>query len=126
MPSACCLSLPDDSEQTFLDEGPAFYEDGPPERRASSHATFGGGKVWQDFGAADVDRQIRLRTDWMTQATLDDFAEKFATVGQIWRWVDDRGHEYLVVFRALNPERIRGYEAYQVEMAFDVVEVVCG
>jgi len=118
------MSKPDDSEKTHLDEEPALYEDGPAERRASSHATFGGSRVWQDFGAPGVDRQIRLRTDWMTETTLEAFVAKFAVVGQIWKWMDHKGREYRVFFRALMPERIRGHEAYRVEMLLDVVEAV--
>ena len=124
MAASCYMSKPDDSEKTYLDEDPALYEDGPADRRASSHATFGGSRVWQDFGAPDVDRQIRLRTDWMTKATLEAFEAKFATAGQVWKWVDQKGHEYRAFFRALNPERIRGHEAYRVEMLLDVVEEV--
>ena len=122
--AACYMSKPDDTEKTYLDEDPVSYDDGPPERRASSHATFDGSRVWQDFGAKDVDRQIRLRTDWMTQDTLDDFASKFTSTGTLWRWVDNQEREYRVLFRSLSPDRIRGHDAYRVEMIFDVVEVV--
>ena len=124
MAASCYMSKPDDSEKTYLDEDPALYEDGPADRRASSHATFGGSRVWQDFGAPDVDRQIRMRTDWMGELTLDSFRTKFEQVGQVWKWVDHKGHEYRVFFRALTPERIRGHEAYRVEMLLDVVEAV--
>jgi hypothetical protein len=123
MASTCVLSEIDGSNFASLDEDPILYEDGPAERRVSSQAT-AGGRVWQDFGALDVDRQIRLRTDWMTQDTLDDFASKYAQAGKLWRWVDNQGHEYRVLFRSLSPERIRGHEAYRVEMVFDMVEVV--
>ena len=123
MASTCVLSEIDGSDPTYLDEDPILYDNGPAERRASAHAT-ADGRVWQDFGALEVDRQIRLRTDWMTQDTLDDFLTKFAQVGTLWRWVDNREHEYRVLFRSLNPERIRGHAAYRVEMVFDVVEVV--
>jgi len=121
--AACFLSETDGSDPSYLDEDPIQYDDGPAERRVSAHAT-ADGRVWQDFGALDVDRQIRLRTDWMAQDTLDDFASKLAQVGKLWRWVDNQEHEYRVLFRSLNPERIRGHDAYRVEMAFDVVEVV--
>lgn len=124
MAASCYMSKPDDSEKTYLDEDPALYEDGPADRRASSHATFGESRVWQDFGAPDIDRQIRLRTDWMTEATLEAFEAKFAVVGQVWKWVDHRGHEYRVFFRAMVPERIRGHEAYRVEMLLEVLEAV--
>jgi hypothetical protein len=120
----CYLSELDGSDRSYLDEDPAFYDDGPPERRVSSHATFGGSRVWQDFGAHDVDRQIRLRTDWMTQATLDAFGAKFEQTGVAWKWVDHKGHQYRVLFRQLSPERIRGHEAYRVEMLLDVVQVL--
>jgi DNA-binding IclR family transcriptional regulator len=123
MSSTCYLSELDGSQKTYLDEDPAIYQDVPPERRASSHAT-ADGRVWQDFGAPDVDRQIKLRTDWMSQATLDSFADKFAQVGHAWRWVDNRGHEYHVFFRSLTSEYIRGQGAYRVEMIFDVLQVV--
>jgi len=121
--SACFLSAIDGSDPTYLDEGPILYDDGSAERRVSAHAT-ADSRVWQDFGALDVDRQIRLRTDWMSQATLDAFEAKFAVTAQVWKWLDHKGHEYRVFFRALNPERIRGHDAYRVEMVFDVVEVV--
>ena len=123
MASTCVLSEIDGSNATYLDEDPILYDDGPAERRASAHAT-ADGRVWQDFGALDVDRQIRLRTDWMTQSTLDAFSAKFAQVGTVWRWVDGSGHEYRIFFRALNPERIRGHAAYRVEIVFDVVEAL--
>jgi len=123
MPSTCILSEIDGSEPTYLDEDPALYDDGPAERRASAYAT-ADGRVWQDFGAPDVDRQIRLRTDWMSEATLDAVKTKFAQVGTLWRWVDNQGREYRVLFRSLTPERIRAHAAYRVEMVFDVVEVV--
>jgi hypothetical protein len=123
MASTCVLSEIDGSNATYLDEDPIQYDDGPAERRASAHAT-ADGRVWQDFGALDVDRQIRLRTDWMTQSTLDSFGAKFTQAGTVWRWVDSSGHEYRVFFRALSPERIRGHAAYRVEMVFDVVEAL--
>jgi len=123
MPSACYLSSLDGSDPTYLDEDPIQYDDGPAERRVSAQATVDG-RVWQDFGVLDVDRQLRLRTDWMTQDTLDDFVSKFAEIGTLWRWVDNQGHEYRVLFRSLNPQRIRGHNACRVEMVFDVVEVV--
>jgi len=119
----CFLSEIDGSSPTYLDEDPIVYDDGPAERRASAHAT-ADGRVWQDFGVLDVDRQIRLRTDWMSETTLDGFKAKFAQVGKLWRWVDNLEHEYRVLFRALNPERIRAHDAYRVGMVFDVVEVV--
>jgi hypothetical protein len=121
--AACFLSETDGSDPSYLDEDPIQYDDGPAERRVSAHATADGG-VWQDFGALDVDRQLKLRTDWMTGDTLDDFVSKFGVTGKIWRWVDNQEHEYRVLFRSLNPERIRGHDAYRVEMVFDVVEVV--
>jgi hypothetical protein len=120
----CCLSKPDGTEKTYLDEDPVFYDDGPAERRASSHVTFGGSRVRQDFGAKDVDRQIRLRTDWMTEATLGKFKAKFDEVGKVWLWSDHKEHQYKVFFRSLGQERIRGHAAYRVEMVFDVVEVL--
>lgn len=123
MASTCVLSEIDGSDPTYLDEDPILYDDGPAERRASAHAT-ADGRVWQDFGALDVDRQIRLRTDWMSETTLDAFKAKFAQVGKLWRWVDNQGHEYRVLFRSLSPERIRGHDAHRVEIVFDVVEVV--
>ncbi len=123
MASTCVLSELDSSDPTYLDEDPITYDDGPAERRVSAQPT-AEGRVWQDFGAFDVDRQIRLRTDWMSGTTLAAFRAKFAQVGKLWRWVDNRGHEYRVLFRSLNPERIRGHDAHRVEMVFDVVEVV--
>jgi|GEM_PF-1746802 len=129
MAGTCYMCYPDreepeDPEITYLDEDPSAYNDGPPERRVSSHAAMGGERVWQDFGAPDIDRQIALKTDWMEAATLEAFRAKFAVVGQVWKWVDHNGHEYRVFFRALKPERIRGYEAYEVEMTLDIVQVV--
>ena len=123
MASTCVLSEIDGSDATYLDEDPIQYDDGPAERRASAHAT-ADGRVWQDFGALEVDRQIRLRTDWMSETTLDALKAKFGSAGTLWRWVDNQGHEYRVLFRSLNPQRIRGHDAYRVEMIFDVVEVV--
>jgi DNA-binding IclR family transcriptional regulator len=123
MASTCLLSEVDGSDPTYLDEDPIQYDDGPAERRASAYAT-ADGRVWQDFGATDVDRQIRLRTDWMTQATLDAFKAQFAQAGKLWRWVDNQEHEYRVLFRSLNPERIRAHASYRVEMVFDVVEAL--
>ena len=123
MASTCVLSEIDGSNPTYLDEDPIQYDDGPAERRVSAQAT-ADGRVWQDFGVLDVDRQIRLRTDWMTQDTLDDFASKFTSTGTLWRWVDNQEREYRVLFRSLSPDRIRGHDAYRVEMIFDVVEVV--
>jgi hypothetical protein len=121
--AACFLSETDGSDPSYLDEDPIQYDDGPAERRVSAHAT-ADGRVWQDFGALDVDRQIRLRTDWMTGDPLEGFTTKFGSAGKLWRWVDNQGHEYRVLFRSLSPERIRGHDAYRVEMVFDVVEVV--
>ena len=123
MPSTCVLSEIDDSDPTYLDEDPIVYDDGPAERRASAQAT-ADGRVWQDFGVPDVDRQIRLRTDWMSETTFDALKAKFAQAGKLWRWMDNQGHEYRVFFRSLTPERIRAHAAYRVEMVFDVVEVV--
>jgi hypothetical protein len=124
VPSACYLSKPDDSEKTYLDEDPTAYDDAPPERRASSVATLGGGRVWQDFGARDVDRELRVRCDWMSQATLDALRAKYAAVGQLWKWVDHKGHDYRVFFADLRAERIRANAAYRVEMRLEVVQVV--
>lgn len=121
--SLCCLSYPDDTEPTYLDEDPIEYSGGPPaERRISSHPTLGGGRVWQDFGAPEVDRQISLRVDWMLPATLAAFTEKFAVVGQVWKWVDHEADEYRVIFRGLKPTHLQGIEAFSAEMTFDVVE----
>jgi len=46
----------------------------------SAHAT-ADGRVRQDSGAPDADRQISLRTDWMSETTLDAFRAKLAQVG---------------------------------------------
>ncbi len=119
--TACVLSYPDGFGPTYLDVDPARYDDRPAERRVSAHAT-AEGRVWQDFGAPDIDRQIRLRVDWMAAATLAAFRAKYQAVGQVWRWVDHRGQEYRVFFRSLIPERIRAHEAYRVELVFDVIE----
>ncbi len=118
------LSELDDSDPTALDVAPIVYDVGPVPRRASSHGTMGGDRVHQDFGAPGADRQINLRTEWMEEATLDDFQEKFATAGAAWKWVDGLGGEYSVFFRALRADRIRGYAAYQVEITFDILEVL--
>ena len=123
MASTCVLSEVDGSNATYLDEDPIQYDDGPAERRVSAHAT-ADGRVWQDFGALDVDRQIRLRTDWMSETTLDAVKTKFAQVGKLWRWVDNQGHEYRVLFRSLKAERIRGHGAHRVVIEFDVLEAV--
>ncbi len=72
MASTCVLSEVDGSNATSLDEDPIVYDDGPAVRRVSTQAT-ADGRVWQDFGALDVDRQIRLRTDWMSETTLEAF-----------------------------------------------------
>jgi len=120
----CYLSDLDGSGATYLDEDPALYEDGPSERRLSSHPTFGGGRVWQDFGAKTEDRRIRVRTDYMTQATLDAFRAKFEQTGKVWKWSDHRGNAYQVVFAVLNPERIQANAAYRVEMVLHVVGVL--
>jgi len=121
MASTCCLSKLDDSEQTFFDEDPLVYEDRPPARRSSSHATMDGSRVHQDFGAEDADRLLHLRTDWMTQSTLDALEAKFATTGQVWKWVDHNANAFQVFFRELRPERIQGQAAYRVEIAFDII-----
>jgi len=123
MSSTCVLSEVDGSDPTYLDEDPVQYDDGPAERRLGAHPT-ADGRVWQDFGALEVDRQIRLRTDWMSGTTLAAFLAKFAEVGKLWRWVDNRGHEYRVLFRSLTPERIRGHDACRVEMVFDVIQTI--
>jgi hypothetical protein len=124
MASACYMSKPDGSEAVYLDEDPAYYDDGPAERRASSSPTLGGGRVWQDFGVHDVDREIRLRTDWMSEATLAALKAKYATTAQVWKWVDHKGHDYRVFFAELRPERIRGNAAYRVEMRLQVIQVI--
>lgn len=118
------LSYPDESEPTYLDVEPVEYRVGPPARRSSSHPTMGGGRVHQDFGVQEADREISLRTEWMEQATLDAFAAKFAVTGQVWRWLDGDEHEWTVFFRELRPDRLRGQAAYEVEMIFDVIEAV--
>ena len=124
MASTCILSLPDDTDPTTLDYDPAEYRDNPAPRRSSSQVTMGGDRVLQDFGANAPDREIWLRCDWVAQATLDALQSKFETTGQPWKWVDFKGNAYLVFFRTLAPERIRGQEAYQVEMWFDILEVL--
>ncbi len=120
MPGASYLSELDLSDKTFLDADPAFYDNGPPERRASDHQTQDG-TVRQDFGYETSDRRLRLRTDWMVTATLAAFVTKFAVVGKVWRWHDDLGADYNVFFRRLAPRRIPGNNAYVVEMTLDVV-----
>lgn len=122
MAGICYLSELDLSDQTFLDEDPAFYDDGPPERRASDHQTQDG-TVRQDFGFGTSDRSLRLRTDFVTTATLVALNTKFAAVGKVWRWHDHRGADYNVFFRHLEPRRISGNEAYVVEMTLDVVSI---
>ena len=122
MPGICYLSELDLSDKTLLDEDPAFYDDGPPERRASDHQTQDG-TVRQDFGFATSDRSLRLRTDFVTTAILAALNTKFAAVGHLWRWHDHRGADYNVFFRRLEPRRISGNEAYVVEMTLDVVSI---
>jgi len=122
MAGTCYLSELDLSDQTFLDEDPAFYDDGPPERRTSDHQTQDG-TVRQDFGFATSDRTLRLRTDFVTAATLVALNTKFAVAGKVWRWHDHRGADYDVFFQRLEPTRIRGNEAYVVEMTLDVVSI---
>jgi hypothetical protein len=123
MASTCILSLPNDTSPTTLDYDPAEYRDNPAPRRSSAHVTQGD-RVHQDFGAPGADREIWLRCDWVAQGTLDALQTKFETTGQPWKWVDFKGNSYLVFFRSLAPERIRGQEAYVVEITFDVLEVL--
>jgi len=113
----------EETDPTYLDVNPVEYAISNP-RRSSSHPTMGGSRVHQDFGAQTADREIRLRTDWMEAATLEDFQEKFAVIGEVWKWADFEDNGYLVFFRSLVAERIRGHDAYQVEMTFDVIEVL--
>lgn len=122
MPGTCYLSELDLSDKTFLDADPAFYENGPPDRRASDHQTQDG-TVRQDFAFAASDRSLRLRTDWMTTATLAAFEAKFGAVAKVWRWHDDQGADYDVFFRRLAPRRIPGNNAHVVEMTLDVVSI---
>ena len=121
MAGTCILSELNDSSPTTLDVDPVVYEDGPAARRSSSHQTMDGARVHQDFGAQTADRFARARTDWMETATLSALETKFATTGKVWKWVDHNGGAYQVFFRELRPERIRGQEAYQVEMVFDII-----
>ena len=123
MASTCVLDyvLEEETDPTYLDVNPITYEV-PQPRRSSSHNTMSG-RVHQDFGVSAADRQINLRTDWMEAATLTAFQTKFAVTGEVWKWTDHLEDSYLVFFRELRPERIRGYEAYRVEMVFEVVGV---
>ena len=57
----------------------------------------------------------------MTQSTLDALEAKFATTGQVWKWVDHNANAFQVFFRELRPERIQGQAAYRVEIAFDII-----
>jgi hypothetical protein len=123
MPSTCYLSQLDGSEKTYLTEDPAEYQDGSPERRQSSHAV-ADGRVWQDFGVATTDRTLEVRADYVTGAVLAELQSKFTQAGKVWLWHDHKGHEYRVFFRSLRSERIRGHDAYRLEMLLDVVEVV--
>ncbi len=120
----CVLSELDDSNPTSLDVDPDTYEDSAPMRRLSSHPTLGGGRVWQDFAAHACDRQIRLHTGWMEEATRDAFLTKFNQQGKVWKWADHMGNAYKVVFRVFTWEKIRGYAAYDAEMTFEVVDVL--
>lgn len=112
----------DVEDRVYLDYDPISYDDNVAARRLSSHATFGGGRVWQDFGIADVDQQIRLRTEWMSGSTLTSFQTLYAALGTPYTWVDHKAGSYTVLFRELKAERIQGYDAYRVEMVLDVVE----
>lgn len=123
MPSTCYLSETDLSDQTLLDSYPAIYNDGPPERRASSQQTQDG-TVYQDFGYEDSDRELTLRCDWITDANLAALEAKYVQVGKVWRWHDEKGNDYNVFFRRLQPRRIQGNDASVVEMTFNVVAVI--
>jgi hypothetical protein len=122
MASDCCLKYPSEETPapTYLDWDPIQYEV-TKARRSSTHVTMGGGRVHQDFGASDADRQINLRTDYMEAATLASFREKFAVVGQVWTWTDHEGDAYSVFFRELKATHLQGQEAFEVEMTFDVI-----
>ena len=120
MASTCYLSELDLSDKTFLDSFPAIYNDGPPERRASSHQTQDG-TVRQDFGYEDSDRELTLRVDWITTTTLVALRAKYAEAGKVWRWHDEKGADYNIFFRRLLPRRIQGNNAYVIEMTFDVI-----
>jgi len=124
MASQCCLSYPNDTDPTYLDFDPAEYTAGPPARRSSSHPTMDGSRVIQDFGVSDADREITLRTGWVEPGTLDDLREKFAVTGQAWKWTDHEGDSYLVFFRDLKADHLRGVEAFEVQMTFDVLEAL--
>ncbi len=121
MASNCCLKYPSEEtpDPTYLNYDPIVYEV-PQPRRSSSHDTLSG-RVHQDFGALAADRQIRLRTDYMEAATLAAFQTKFAVLGQVWKWTDYKGDTWDVFYRELRWDRIQGYDAYRVEMTFEVI-----
>jgi len=123
MPSTCYLSELDGSDEVYLTEDPSEYDDGALERRQSSHAV-ADGRVWQDFGVATADRTIQVRVDYVTGTVLDDLRNKFEQTGKVWLWHDHKGNDYHVFFRSLRSGRIRGNDAYQVEMMLDAIQVV--
>lgn len=123
MPSTCYISETDLSDQTLLDCFPAVYDDGPPERKASTHETQDG-RVFQDFGYEDSDYDLTLRCDRIGETNLAALKLKFAAVGKMWRWHDEYGNDYNIFFRRLTPRRIQGNDLYVVEMTFNVVAII--
>ena len=97
--ASCILAELDDTSPTVFDEDPDEYTVHAAARRMSSHPTQGGGRVWQDFGAPDCDRQIELHTGGMEAATYDALVAKYIQAGKQWKWTDHEGDSYQVVFR---------------------------
>jgi hypothetical protein len=119
----CVLSDLDDGNPVTFDVDPSVYDDRPATRRGSSHAVLNGERVWQDWGPKDADRRIKLKTEWMESATLASLQSMFAAAATLYKWVDHFGNTYTVIFAELAPTAIRGYDAYEVEMTFEVVQV---
>ncbi len=123
MAGSCYLESPATGVRTYVDEDPARYDDAPPARRVSSHDTDGGTRVVQDFGVADCDRTLRASFGWMSGSTLAAFDACYRAVGAAWLWHDHKGRVYLVVVSSLKSERIRGHDAYRVDVELAVLEV---
>ncbi|MFB3880955.1 MAG: hypothetical protein ACE149_06810 [Armatimonadota bacterium] len=123
MAATCYLQSLVDGTKLYPDVDPLGYDDSPPARRVSSHVTDGGTRVWQDFGVADGDGTLSVPFPWMAGATVAAFEAAYRTQAAGWLWHDPKGHEYLVLFSSLRSERLRGQEAYRVQLEFAVLEV---
>jgi hypothetical protein len=98
------------------------YDRDPAPRRMSVHTT-AAGRVFQQFPHDDLDRALKIELGLVDSATRAALVARYETLGATWRWTDDFGDSFLVLFAADGLKSTRwGPDEWECVLTFDVVE----